>query len=168
MGVVGLGIAGWGVFETLTTGAQALLWTGVGLVAASGLTLHRLSRVAARAVSRAADAAPRRIAEVQDVALEREQREWAPRDLPRPLTASAGSRAAAVLDAEAARAALRQAALEEAMAARATAAQPPSIEVARTARRASAESEYQRMGYVDDAEIEAHVRQLLTRRAAGE
>ncbi|MFE5407816.1 large exoprotein [Microbacterium sp. NPDC056569] len=167
-GVIGLGVAAWGVYETITVGAQALMWVGVGLVAASGLILHRLSRVAARAVSRATDAAPRRFAEVQDVALEREQREWAPRDLPRPLTASAGSRAAAMLDAEAARAALRQAALEEAMAARAAASQPPSIDVARTARTAAAESEYARMGYVDDAEIEAHVRQLLTRRAAGE
>jgi len=73
-----------------------------------------------------------------------------------------------VLDGEAARAALRQAALEEAMAARAAAQQPPSIDVARTARTASVESEYARMGYVDDAEIEAHVRQLLTRRAVGE
>ncbi|MFF2488077.1 large exoprotein [Microbacterium sp. NPDC058062] len=167
-GVIGLGIAVWGVYETITAGAQTLMWAGAGLVAASGLILHRLSRVAARAVSRATDAAPRRIAELQDVALEREQREWAPRDLPRPLTASAGSRAAAVLDGEAARAALRQAALEEAMAARAAAQQPPSIDVARTARTASVESEYARMGYVDDAEIEAHVRQLLTRRAAGE
>ena len=167
-GVVGLGVAAWGVFETLTVGAQTLMWVGVALVAASVLTLHRLSRVAARAVARAADAAPRRAAELQDVALEREQRAWAPRDLPRPLTASAGSRAAAVLDAEAARAALRQAALEQAMLARTAPAQPPSIDTARTARTASAESEYARMGYVDDAEIEAHVRQLLTRRAAGE
>jgi hypothetical protein len=54
------------------------------------------------------------------------------------------------------------------MAARAAAQQPPSIDVARTARAAAAESDYARMGYVDDAEIEAHVRQLLTRRAAGE
>jgi hypothetical protein len=54
------------------------------------------------------------------------------------------------------------------MLARTAPAQPPSIDTARTARTASAESEYARMGYVDDAEIEAHVRQLLTRRAAGE
>lgn len=167
-GVVGLGVAAWGVFETLTVGAQTLMWVGVALVAASVLTLHRLSRVAARAVARATDTAPRRAAELQDVALERERRAWAPRDLPRPLTASAGSRAAAVLDAEAARAALRQAALEQAMLARTAPPQPPSIDTARTARTASSESEYARMGYVDDAEIEAHVRQLLTRRAAGE
>jgi len=181
VGVGGLGVTAWGVFETVTAGAQTLLWLGVALVTVSGLTLHRLSRVTARAAARGGvDAASgrqgrlqraaelRNAAELQDVALEREPREWAPRDLPRPLTASAGSRAAAVLDAEAARAALRQAALEQAMLARAEAQQPPSIETARTARATPAESEYTRMGYVDDAEIEAHVRQLLSRRAAGE
>ncbi|WP_426320686.1 large exoprotein [Microbacterium sp. E-13] len=168
IGLLGLALAGWGVFETITLGVQTLMWAGVGLVTASGLVLHRLSRVAARAVAKATDAAPRRAAELQDVALEQAQREWAPRDLPRPLTASAGSRAAAVLDAQAARHALRQAALEEAMLARTASAQPASIDSARTARSASADSDFARMGYVDDAEIEAHVRQLLTRRAAGE
>ncbi|MFC8683116.1 large exoprotein [Microbacterium ureisolvens] len=166
--VLGLGLTVWGVFETVTTGVQTLMWIGVAMVSGSAVVLHRLSRVAARAESRATDAAPRRVAEVQDVTLEPAQRAWAPRDLPRPLTASAGSRAAAVLDAEAARAALRQAALEEAMLARTAAEQPPSIDTARTARPVASESEYARMGYVDDAEIEAHVRQLLTRRAAGE
>jgi hypothetical protein len=167
--LAGLGLAGWGVYETLTSGAQAALWAGAAVFAASVLVLHRMSRVAARAVSSVSESAPRRAAAaVQDVALEPEQREWAPRDLPRPLTASAGSRASAVLDAEAAREALRQAALEEAVRARAEAQRPPSIEVARAARASSAESELARMGYVDDAEIEAHVRQLLARRAAGE
>lgn len=167
--LAGLGLASWGVYQLLTTGAQLLVWTGAAVFAASVLVLHRMSRVAARAVTTLADAAPRRTAAaLQDVALEREQREWAPRDLPRPLTASAGSRAAAVLDAEAAREALRQAAQEEALRARAEAERPPSIEVARAARATAADSEYARMGYVDDAEIEAHVRQLLARRAAGE
>jgi hypothetical protein len=168
LGLVGLGLAGWGVFETITLGAQTLMWVGVGLVAASVLILRRLSHVAARAVTSAMDAAPRRAPELQDVALERDQRAWAPRDLPRPLTASAGSRAAAVLDAQAARQALRQAALEAAMLARTAPAQPTSIDAARTARSASADGDFARMGYVDDAEIEAHVRQLLTRRAAGQ
>lgn len=167
-GLVGLGVLGWGVYETLTVGAQLLMWIGAPLVAASALVLHRMSRVATRAAVRATDAAPRRVANVQDVELEREEREWAPRELPRPLTASAGSRAAAVLDAEAARAALRQAALAEAMRERAEAQRPPSIDSARVARAAAPESEFSRMGYVDDAEIEAHVRGLLERRAAGQ
>lgn len=168
VGLAGLALIGWGVFQTLTAGVQGLLWAGVGMAAASVLTLRRLSRVAARAVSRSTEAAPRRAAELQDVELERAQRGWEPRDLPRPLTASAGSRAAAVLDAEAARAALRQAALEEAMLARSAASQPAPLETARAARASSDDSVYGRMGYVDDAEIEAHVRQLLTRRAAGQ
>ncbi|WP_194395906.1 large exoprotein [Microbacterium atlanticum] len=168
IGLAGVALAVWGVYETLTVGAQTLLWTGVGVTTVCGLTLQRLARVAARAESRSADAEPRRPAVLQDVELERAQRAWEPRDLPRPLTASVGSRAAAVLDAEAARAALRQAALEEAMVARSAAPQPAAIEVARTARAASDGEAYGRMGYVDDAEIEAHVRQLLTRRAAGQ
>lgn len=168
-GIVGIGLLGWGVYETLTVGAQLLMWIGAPLVAASALVLHRMSRVASRAAMKAGtDAAPRRAVSVQDVELEREEREWAPRELPRPLTASAGSRAAAVLDAEAARAALRQAALAEAMRERADAQRPPSIDTARVARAAAPENEFSRMGYVDDAEIEAHVRGLLERRAAGQ
>lgn len=167
-GIVGVGLLGWGVYATLTVGAQLPMSIGALLVVASALVLHRMSRVAARAVMRTTDAAPRRIASVQDVELEREERKWAPRELPRPLTASAGSRAAAVLDAAAARAALRQAALEEAIRERAEAQRPPSIDTARVARAAAPESEFSRMGYVDDAEIEAHVRGLLERRAAGQ
>lgn len=175
-GVVGLGLVGWGVFETVTLGVQTMMWIGVPLVAASGLVLRRMSTVSARAVVRVTGAAPRRATVVQDVELEAAEREWAPREMPRPLTASAGSRAAAVLDAEAARAALRQAALEEAMRERAEAQRPPSIDTARVARTAapppaaatSQGADYTRMGYVDDAEIEAHVRDLLARRAAGQ
>jgi hypothetical protein len=167
IGVLGLGVAAWGAYETVTSGVQTLLWTGVGLAAASLLVLHRLSRVASRAVVQTVDAAPRRAVSVQDVELEAEQRAWEPRTLPQPLTASAGSRAAAVLDAQAARTALRQAALEEAMRVRAEEQRPPSIDTARTARTAPSGTDYARMGYVDDAEIEAHVRELLTRRAAG-
>lgn len=173
VGVVGLAVAGWGTFELVTVGGPLMLSIGAPVVAASALVLHRMSRVSARARQRVVQTAPRRpsVAVVQDVALERENREWAPRDLPRPLTASAGSRAAAVLDAHAAREALRQAALEEAMRARAEAQRPPSIDTARTARTAPAASsgtEFSRMGYVDDAEIEAHVRRLLERRASGQ
>ena len=46
---------------------------------------------------------------------------------------------------------------------RAEAQRPPSIDTARPA----AASEFSRMGYVDDAEIEEHVRRLLERRASG-
>ena len=86
--------------------------------------------------------------------------------MPRPLSSSAGSRAAAVLDAREAQEALRQAAVAESMREVAEAAAPPSIETARSAR--ASDSAFARMGYVDDAEIEAHVRDLLARRAAGQ
>lgn len=162
-GLAGIALAGWGAFTVVTTGAQVWLWSGVAVAAASALVLHRLSRVASRAAVRVAEPVVRADVSLQDVELEQKTREWAPRELPRPLTASAGSRAAAVLEAEAAREALRQAALEESMRERAEAQRPPSIEVARAARA----GDFSRMGYVDDAEIEAHVRDLLTRRAAG-
>ncbi|WP_314505916.1 large exoprotein [uncultured Microbacterium sp.] len=162
-----IGVALWGAWQVVATGSQVLLWTGVGAALFSGLLLQRMTRVGARAVTRVAvaDAAPREARTVQDVALASDRRSWAPRELPRPLTGSAGSRAAAVLDAAAAREALRQASVEEAARERAARAQPPSIEAARAARRAAAASEFVRTGPVDDAQIEAHVRRLLASRA---
>lgn len=169
IGIVGVGVAAWGAYLVVTTGAQLFMWSGTAVAAASALVLSRLSRVAARAAVAVAAPAVRAEAPLQDVELERASREWAPRELPRPLTASAGSRASAVLEAEAAREALRQADLEEAMRERAEAQRPPSIDTARVARAAGAAgADFARMGYVDDAEIEAHVRDLLSRRASGQ
>jgi len=161
-GLIGVGVAVWGGWQVVATGSQVLLWTGVGAALAAGLLIQRMSRVGARVVAREMDAVARPATAVQDVALAETDRAWSPRELPRPLTASAGSRAAAVLDAEEAREALRQAAVEEAMRVRAEQQRPPSIETVRPAR------EFARMGYVDDAEIEAHVRDLLARRASGQ
>ncbi|WP_137843777.1 large exoprotein [Microbacterium sp. 2FI] len=166
--LAGIGVATWGAFEVVTSGAQLLLWTGVGASVTAALVLRRMSRVGARTFVAATDAETRVAvaSSLQDLTLESERREWAPRELPRPLTASAGSRAAAVLDAEAAREALRTAALEESIRQRAEAQAPPSIGTARAAR--SGALDVSRMGYVDDAEIEAHVRDLLARRASGQ
>jgi hypothetical protein len=157
----------WGAWEVVTTGAQLVLWSAVGVAAVCALLLQRMTRVGARAVTRSVvvDDAVHEARNVQDVGLTADRRAWAPRELPRPLTASAGSRAAAVLDAAAAREALRQAALEDRLRQRAASLQPPSIDTARTARRAAAASEFVRTGPVDDAAIEAHVRQLLASRA---
>jgi len=167
--VTGIGLAAvasavWGGFAVVATGSQVILWTGVAGAVLAWLTLRRMSRVGVRAVVRTTDAAPREAAALQDVPLPVDERAWAPRDLPRPLTASAGSRAAAVLDAHAAREALRHAAIEEEMRRRADAQRPPSIEPARIARAA----EFSPTGVADDAEIEAHVRELLARRAVGQ
>ncbi|WP_127476052.1 large exoprotein [Microbacterium sulfonylureivorans] len=162
---VAVGLAVWGGVETAMGGSQLLLWTGVAVAGAAGLLLQRMSRVGARAAARTTDVVTRAPAHLQDVELDPEVREWAPRELPKPLTASAGSRASAVLEAEAAREALRQAAREEAMRERIDAQRPPSIDTARVARTGT---DFSRMGYVDDAEIEAHVRDLLARRASGQ
>jgi len=128
--------------------------------------------VAARTASPAvvATAVKRTVAvEVQDVALVPEPRPtWTPRELPRPLVASAGSRAAAVVDEQLAREALRAAAREEAARALASEQAPTPIETARPAAVAPAPSPYAAMGYVDDSEIQDHVQRLLARRASGE
>ncbi|TXK14356.1 large exoprotein [Microbacterium saccharophilum] len=171
VGIAAIGFAGWGAVIVVTTGSQLLLWAGAAVAVACGGMLQRMSTVQRRAAGRVvavADGAQRSAAAVQDVALGSEREAWTPRELPRPLTASAGSRAAAVLDAAAAREDLRRAALDEAMRERAEAAAPPSLDEARRTRAAAAEPDFAAMGRVDDAEIEAHVRRLLERRASGQ
>ena len=167
---IALGLTAWGGWALATTGAWTLLATGLVLVGVCVGLLRRMARVGRRATVAMAetDAETRATPVLQDVALEAEERAWAPRELPRPLTASAGSRAAAMLDAADARAALREAAREEAMRARAEARRPASIDAARRAHESERASREGEMGRVDDAEIEAHVRRLLERRAAGE
>lgn len=164
--VLGLAATGVGVWQVAVGGTAVLAWVGAPTVVVAAIVLHRISRVAARAGVREDAMAPviRTARPVQDVSLGEDRRAvWTPRELPRPLASSAGSRAAAVLDAHSAREALRAAAREEAVRDLARESEPPSIDTARTARA----SEYSRMGYVDDAEIEDHVRRLLARRAVG-
>lgn len=169
IGLAAVALAVWGGWQVIATGSQIMLWSSVGVAAVCGVLLQRMTRVGARAVTRVAvaEAATHEARSMQDVALTSDRRGWAPRELPRPLTVSPGSRASSVLDAAAAREALRQAALEDALHQRAAQQQPPSIETARTVRRAAAASDFVRTGPIDDAEIEAHVRDLLRRRAAG-
>lgn len=168
--VASLALIGMGIWIVTQSGAQFALWAGVGLAAVSGILLHRMSRVGTASASRAVETSVVEHAElsVQDVTLPTDRRNWAPRSLPRPLTASAGSRAAAVLDAAEAREALRQAAREESLRERAEAQRPPSIVAARRTRDEAAAAEFARRGPVDDDAIEAHVRQLLERRASGQ
>ncbi len=171
VGLASVALAGWGAVIVVSTGAQLLLWAGVSVAVVCGWMLQRMTAVQRRSAVRvvAVDAGALRPAvSVQDVALGADREAWTPRELPRPLTASAGSRAAAVLDAAAAREDLRRAALDEAMRERAEAAAPPSIDEARRTRAASAAPDFGTMGRVDDAEIEAHVRRLLERRASGQ
>jgi hypothetical protein len=158
--LAGLGLTGWGVLLVVTSGASSVVWAGGALTVVCALLLARMARVGARAAARetpVAEPSPVRAPqEAQDVSLV-DERAWHPRELPRPLTVSAGSRAAAMLDGAAAREQVRQAALDEPLRERAERARPPQLDTARVGR----------MGHVDDAEIEAHVRELLRRRAAG-
>lgn len=184
VGLVAIAFLGWGAWLLATTGSQAVLWWSAGILAVCAAMLVQMARVSSRAAVRAhvQVAAPERAAQVvQDVALP-VSRQWAPRELPKPLTAASGSRAAATLDGVAAREALRRAALDEAMRQRAETVAPATIDRARADRErarqaasvaaparetaASSGVDFARMGYVDDAEIEAHVRDLLSRRAA--
>ncbi|MFJ6652924.1 large exoprotein [Microbacterium sp. NPDC091313] len=164
--VAGLAVAGVGAWQISIGAPATLAWAG-GIAAVLGvIVLHRMSRVAARAVVRpqVVTVAPAREVALPDLAVAGDPvATWTPRRLPRPLVSSAGSRAAAVLDEQEARDALRAAAREEAARELAEQQLPPSIDTARVARA----SEFSRMGYVDDAEIEAHVRQVLARRAVG-
>jgi hypothetical protein len=157
-----------GTVMVATGAGPVLLVAGLTGVVASLLLLRRLARVASRTAVRPAVVAEARVAPVvQDFApaAPAPRQTWTPRELPRPLVASAGSRAAAVVDEQLAREALRAAAREEAAREIAAAQAPTPIE---TARPAAAASPYAAMGYVDDSEIEDHVRLLLERRASGQ
>ena len=169
LAAVSLAATGWGVFLVVTGGSSFALVAGVVGVVLAGLVLQRMSTVQRRAARRVVPVTVSRpVPVVQDVPFADERVAWTPRELPRPLTASAGSRAAAVLDGAAAHEALRQAAIDQAMRERAEQAAPPSIETARRTHAASAQPDFSRMGYVDDAAIEEHVRALLERRASGQ
>jgi hypothetical protein len=158
-----------GTVQVAGGASPLLLAVGGAVVGASLIVLRRVTVVAARGAAHPVEASATRTvpAELQDVPLLPTPRPtWTPRELPRPLVASAGSRAAAVVDEQLAREALRAAAREEAAREIAAEQAPTPIESMRPA--AAAPSPYAAMGYVDDAEIENHVRHLLQRRASGE
>ncbi|WP_345187157.1 hypothetical protein [Microbacterium panaciterrae] len=167
--VLALAALGVGVWQQLSVGNPMLLWAGGSVLVLAALTLQRMSAVSARAALRAAPAAAAPAAPVPVEAPELHDqgpRTWSPRTLPEPLVSVTGSRAhaaRATIDAQAlAREAARAAELQR----RAELMAPPApAELAAAA--AASESPYAQMGYVDDAEIEAHVRQLLAQRAAG-
>lgn len=160
-----LGLAVAGGLQLAARGSSVLLWSAAVVGLGCLVLLQRMSTVQRRAVVR--EVAPEivRVAgDLQDVTLDSDRAGWTPRELPRPLTASAGSRAAIVLDQAEAREALRRAALDERMRARAEAQRPPSI-AARAARR---DDEFAGGPGAGDDAIEAHVRRLLERRASGQ
>lgn len=167
LGFVATGI---GLWLTIAGVGPWLLIAGVVAVALGVMTLQRMAAVAANARRRSTvvveqpviRSAPR-VAQFHDEPAPK----WTPRELPKPLTAMAGSSAAGAVDQARAREALRQAAREEALRQRSTVAAPPAPVRIETARPAAAESPYAQMGVVSDDEIESHVRQLLAKRVAG-
>lgn len=158
--VAAMALALWGAWEVVVSGSQIVLWSSVAVALACMAVRARMVRVEARAArehARTMDAdvveepAEPPVAQSIDE-LAAQAPGWTPRELPRPLTGRAGSRAAAERDVADAHVALRQAAIEEAQRAEAERRRPPQLIP-------DADS--------DDAEIEAHVRELLRRRAAG-
>lgn len=160
--LLGLAVAGLGVWQILATGAQTLAWIGGALIVIAGVMLQRMASVAQRAARRpqvvAEPARERTAPELHDQG----RATWTPRPLPEPLVAVAGSRAQAARAEIEAQEARRKAARVAALRERAEQMSPDA-----PVQLSAASSPYAKMGFVDDAEIEAHVRELLSRRAAG-
>ncbi|MFJ4222584.1 hypothetical protein [Microbacterium sp. NPDC089695] len=166
--VSGLAVTGVGVWQLVASQAQILLWVGGAVVVTAALLLQRMASVAGRSVRRTVESAQPARERVSPPLHDQGPATWTPRALPEPLVSVAGSRAQvarAEIDAqEAVRKAARLAELRE-RAERMAPAAPARIPAPVAAE--TAPSPYARMGFVDDAEIEAHVRDLLARRAAG-
>jgi F0F1-type ATP synthase assembly protein I len=170
--LVGVALAAWGTVAFAA--GPWLLLSGLALAALGVGVLNRMARVVRRARPvPMATAPPVRRAAVEPQLMNPKDRGWTPRTLPAPLVATAGSRAATTVAAQSARDALLQAAREDALRARAEEPLPAPVPIAEArpaaapeTAPAAAESPYARMGIVDDAEIEDHVRRLLERRAA--
>jgi hypothetical protein len=164
--VIALAVAGIGVWQLVNGGAQLLIWVGGALALVAAVILQKMAAVARRAALRPAsiameDAAPRVSPPLHDQG----RASWTPRPLPESMAAVAGSAtqiARAEIEAQQQlRRAARVAALRE-RAEQMAAPAPVPLPAAK-----EAPSPYARMGFVDDEEIEQHVRQLLERRAAG-
>jgi hypothetical protein len=164
---IGLGVAGIGGWQLLNGGAQLLIWVGGALALVAAVTLQKMAAVSRRAARRPVSVVTESTAaeRVSPPLHDQGRASWTPRPLPEPLVAVAGS-AAQIARAEIdAQQALRRAARVAALRERAEEMAAPAPVPLPAAKETS--SPYARMGFVDDAEIEQHVRQLLERRAAG-
>jgi hypothetical protein len=162
---LGIAAVGVGVWQLIATQGQLLLWQGGAVVVIASAILQRMSAVAARAAR-----AARRNTERSEPAERREApplhdqgtATWTPRPLPEPLVSMSGSRAQAAMAQHDAQTERRKAARLAELRERAEQMAPPA-----PVQLPAASSPYAKMGFVDDAEIEAHVRELLARRSAG-
>lgn len=165
--IVAVGMLALGGWRLVAAGEWMLLPVGLAFASLGIAVLGRMARVARRSVARSERPAVAQtpVERVSPPLHDQGAATWTPRPVPQPLDSVAGSRAQAAraqIDAQDAR---RRAARLAELRRRAEELAPPAPVALPAA--ASATSEYARMGFVDDAEIEAHVRGLLARRAAG-
>ena len=165
--MAGLAVAGLGVWQLVVTGAQLLLWIGGAVAVLAAIGLQRMFAIAARAAQRTlAPVAAEPVERVSPPLHDQGPVSWTPRKLPEPLTSKPGSQAhIARAGIEAQEARLHAARVAELRDRAERMAQPEPVRMPVPA--AASESPYAKMGFVDDAEIEEHVRQLLARRAVG-
>lgn len=177
--LAGLVVGGLGIWQLIATGAAVMVWIGSALAIVAAFALQKMASVSRRSARRPVAVVPEQAAPRISPPLHDQGRaSWTPRPLPEPMVSVAGSLAqAAQAEADAQRelrraervAELRRRAAQmvppEPVSLPAPAAEAPAI--SETTAEDAAASPYARMGLVDDAEIEQHVRQLLRRRAAG-
>lgn len=161
--LLGVGMAGVGGWQLATVGRLGWLIAGGVTMLTGILVLVQMARVAARAQRRVV------VPVVEDVRVspplhDQGAATWTPRPVPQSMAQVPGSRTQVAQAQLEAQEELRRAARREELRRRAEEIAPP--EPVRLPA-AEAASPYAQMGFVDDAEIEAHVRQLLERRAAG-
>lgn len=166
--LAGLVVAGLGVWQLVVAQTQLLVWLGAVMVVVAAAVLQRMSAVAGRVVRRAAVGATRVQERVSPPLHDQGPATWTPRPLPEPLVSVAGSRAQVARAEIDAQEEMRKAARLAELRAKAERMAPAApVRLPAPAATEHAASPYAAMGFVDDAEIEAHVRELLARRATG-
>ncbi|MGM7668311.1 hypothetical protein [Microbacterium sp. A93] len=164
--LAGLVLVGLGVWQVLIGGAQLMIWIGGALAVVAAATLQKMASVSLRAARRPAEVVVESAAaRVAPPLHDQGRATWTPRPLPAPLVSVSGSLAQTARAEIEAKQELRRAERVARLRERAEEmAQPAPVAI--PAAKAPA-SPYAKMGFVDDAEIEEHVRQLLQRRAVG-
>lgn len=166
--IAGLAVAGLGVWQGIEAGAWAIAVAGAAVALVGVAVLTRMARVATRAARRVTVSAPEQTAaRVAPPLHDQGGATWTPRALPQPMVQVAGSRAQVAQAQSDEREERRREQRRAELRRRAEELAPPQPVRLPVASDAAAEPSFAQMGYVDDAEIEAHVRQLLARRVAG-
>lgn len=166
--VAAAAMLGFGAWQLIVSGGWMLLAAGAVVAVLATAVLMRMAQVARRSGVRAQrPAAQVQATRVSPPLHDQGAATWTPRPLPQPMVAVAGSRAQVARAQIEAQDARRRAARLVELRKRAEELAPPAPVTLPVPAAAVAESPYARMGFIDDAEIEAHVREMLARRAAG-